>query len=191
MVAPMGCCGQSGQSLNPAKPIFLLPWGCFSLTSRGTGRGAALCSQLPVMHEEGSVCSGTVLVARQLSHQSMCTLLGCLLEAAYTMLWTLPHLPLHSHKAWKCSFTDSQCQELSHNAEKQGPTFCTSPILTLAGAAGAPWVWPAMGSTESWSWLFLLSSQQTPHSHSLSPVQYRQTKLWLFLTCWEAVQGHC
>lgn len=43
------------------KPIFLLPWGCFSLASRGSGSGAALCSQPPVVCKEGPVCSGTAL----------------------------------------------------------------------------------------------------------------------------------
>lgn len=51
---------------------------------------------------------------------------------------------------------------------KQGPMFCTSPIPSLAGAAGALRGWPAMSSTESWSWLLLPSSQHTHIPHALT-----------------------
>lgn len=127
MPAPMGCCGQSGQRINPAKPIFLLPWGCFSLISRGSGCGTALHLQLPATHEESPVGSGTVLVGGQLSHQSTCTLLGCLLEAVYTMLWTLPHLPRHANENVALLTNKVRVK----NAEKQGPCFVI-PFLSSA-----------------------------------------------------------
>lgn len=89
----MGCCGQSGQRVNPAKPIFLLPGAAF----HSHPVALAMRRLFAPVKQECPVCS--VLVGRQLSHQSMCMLLGCLLEAAYAVHWTLPHLPLHSHKA--------------------------------------------------------------------------------------------
>lgn len=132
------------------------PLGLLFTHIRGSSRGAALRSQLPAMHEEGPVCSVTVLVAKQLSHQPTSTLLGCLLETANTVFGPYhTFLCIHTRPRNIASLTNSQCQELSRNAGKQGPTyilcmsFCTSPIPSLAGAAGALWVQPAMGSTES------------------------------------------
>lgn len=113
---------------------WLWPWSSSLLT-------------LPAMHEEGLVCSGIVLVAKQLSHQSTSTLLGCLLEIAYTVFGPYhTFLCIHTRPRNVALLTNSQCQELSCNAGKQGlmyilcMSFCTSPIPSLAGAAGALWV---------------------------------------------------
>lgn len=96
--APVGRCGQSGQRANPAKTHFSPPMGLLFTRipwlrqrSRSLLAGSCCAQGRPCLLGDGAG-------SRQLSRQSMCTL-GCLLEAVYTMLWTLPHSPLQSQKA--------------------------------------------------------------------------------------------
>lgn len=98
-LVPWGAVVSQGRESVQPKPIFLLPWGCFSLVSCGSGGGAALCSQPPARTWKAPFARGR---EQELPHRTTCMLLGCLLEAVCTMVWTLPHLPLQSQKAQKC-----------------------------------------------------------------------------------------
>lgn len=62
LLLPWGAAVSQVREPTRPKPIFLFPWGCFSLVSHGSGSGAALCSQAPVVRKEGPVCSGMALV---------------------------------------------------------------------------------------------------------------------------------
>lgn len=59
----MGCCGQSGQRVNPAKPIFLLPGGVSAFHPLPVA--LAMRQLFAPVKQECPVCS--VLVGRQLS----------------------------------------------------------------------------------------------------------------------------
>lgn len=157
LLLPRGAVVSQVRELIQAKPIFLLPWGCFPLISRGSGSGAALFSQPPVVHKEGPIYSGTALaVGSFLASPRACR---------WAAFWKLSTPCFALYHAFLCNHTRPRNVPLLSNkvSVRNHPTIQGSEALFCT---------PAIYSQPSWcSWSSsgLTSHEHGPEANTASP----------------------